>query len=214
MNKKIGIAILAHGETHILESLNLLKSMREKTNHEFDYYVATNDVSKFQDLNVNVIEIQGDFNYNLKVVPIEESLKYNDTTIFIDSDTVMLEDVNYNDILNIEDGLHSNRYQNYPKRYPYYSVLQDESGIEDIYYFFEHFFIIKITSEDKKKTFIDNWKRLSEKTKPFHVYSKGQIGANVGLIIGAACQISDIKIIQYTDSGAHSSFLAFHHLYI
>ena len=171
-------------------------------------------MNKFQHLNVNIIEIQEEFNYNLKIVPIEESMKYNDTTIFIDSDSIMLRDTDFNDVLNIEDGLHSIRYRNYPKRYPYYGVLQEVSGVEDVYYFFEHFFIIKLSSDDKKKTFLDNWKRLSEETKPFHVYSKGQIGANVGLIIGASCQISDIKIIEYTESKAHDSFLSFHHLYI
>lgn len=213
MDKRIGIAILAHGKTHIDESLDLLKSIKEKTNYEFDYYIATNDVNRFRHLIVNVIKIEGEFNYNLKMIPIEECMKYNDVTIFIDSDSIMMEDIYLNNFINLQEGLHAKIYENYPKIYPFYGALQNESGIEDVPHFFEFFFIIKLTSDNKKKTFFDNWRRLSEKTKPFHINSKGKSGANVGLFIGAACKISDIEIIDYKESTAHDTFLVFHHLF-
>lgn len=213
MKKKIGIAILAHGEKHILESLDLLKSIKEKTNYEFNYYVATNDVNKFQHLNVNIIEIQGEFNYNLKMIPIEESMKYNDITISIDSDSIMIEDIDFNNLLNIEEGLYVMKYLDYPKVYPYYSVLQSNSGIAHIQHFFEHFFIIKLTSVEKKKKFFDNWRRLFEIMKPFQLYSKGEIGASVGLIISSSAEISDIKIFDYVGTETQFFFFTFNHLF-
>ena len=211
---KIGVALLAHGDIHIDETISLLSSLNEKLKEQVEYYLATDNVEKFKNFNINLISLNEPFNYNLKRIPIRESMKNHEITIFIDSDTEIVNDVNFEKLLTFEDGLHAFIFKDYPKVYPYYGEVQKYSGVEEITYIFEYLFILKVKDEYKRKKFIENWDRIYQETKPTHIHSKVQVGSHVGLIIGSSCEISDIKIIDPIYSSKLEFFHSFKHLFI
>jgi hypothetical protein len=211
--KEIGIAMLAHGEEHIGECISLLKSIKEKIKFEFEFYIATNNIEKFKEFDVNILVINEDFNYNLKRIPIGESMKNHEITIFIDSDTIVINDIDFENIFDFEDGLHALIFKDYPKVYPYYGEVQKSSGVDDITYIFEFFFIIKLKDFNKREEFIKNWNRIYYETIPTHIYSKNQRGSQVGLVIGSSCETSGIKIIDPIGSDRLRFFHSFEHLF-
>lgn len=209
---KIAIALLAYGDEHINECLNLLFSLNTKLNYNFEYYVATDKPQKFNLYKVNCIFIDEEFNYNLKNVPINESLKYHDIVIFMDVDTEVIGNVEFEKLFNIEDGLHATTDDNFKnKETTYYSVLKNHTNGHEPICVFEHFFILKIQNQQSKINFIDIWNKLNEETKPFQIESKGCIGAEEGLIIGTSCLLNNIKILNPLNKETFDFFLPFKH---
>lgn len=191
---KIAISLLAHGDVHIEECMNLIDSIKQKINYNFDFYLATDKPEKYINYKINLIKIEGDFNYNLKWVPINESLKYHNVTIFLDSDTIAKNDMNFDNLINIEDGIYGYITHDHDTKNFFYRTLRDISKKENLTYIFEHIMIVKLSDPIKKKNFIDNWKKLTEDTKRVHRNSKGRFGSSEGLIIALSSEFSNIKL--------------------
>jgi hypothetical protein len=211
---KIGICILAVGDEHIEESLNLINSIKKIIEYNFDYYIATDKPEMFVDENIKTKKITERFNYNLKRIPIELGLEYTDTIIFLDSDTVAIKNINFNEIENLRDGIYGSLVYNlitvnYEK---YHEKIFNISNNTNIPYFFEHNLIIKLSDVEKRKKFIQNWEYIFEETKDVQNYSKGHYGSCEGIIIGLSCVLSEIEIIDIVVENEYLQyFLVFHH---
>lgn len=211
---KIGICILAIGDEHIEESLNLINSIKKIIEYDFNYYIATDKPEMFIDENINTKKITEHFNYNLKRIPIELGLEHTDTIIFLDSDTVAIKNINFHEVQNMRDGVYGTLVHNPIKENNenYYEKLFNISKNEKIPYFFEHNLIIKLSNIEKRKKFIQNWGYIFEETKDVQNYSKGHYGSCEGIIIGLSCVLSEIEVIDIVVENEYLEyFMVFHH---
>lgn len=210
---KIGISILSIGDESINETINLINSIKSKIDYPFHYYVATDNPNKFNDQNITTILISEEFNYNLKRVPLEKSLDECDIVIFLDSDIVALNNIDFNCLENVQDGLYAMVYSdyNYNCLLDYHDKLFMINNNKPIPYVFEHIFIIKLSDPNKKKKFIENWESIYNQTKEVQPQSKLKDGSNEGLIISLSCIMSDIKIIDPLNSEMFQYFGSFYH---
>ena len=78
---KIALCFLVYGDEHIKEFNELIKSLPNS-----NIFVITNDKSKIEDLSINIIETQEEFNFNLKRYVIKEAFKQYDTIVLLDTD--------------------------------------------------------------------------------------------------------------------------------
>lgn len=211
---KIGICILAIGDEHIVESLNLINSIKEIVEYNFDYYVSTDKPEMFIGENIKTKIITEDFNYNLKRIPIELGLEHTDTVIFLDSDTIAIKNINFREIENVRDGVYGSLFYNLTKlnNENYYKKLFEISKNDKIPYFFEHNFMIKLSDVEKRKKFIQNWNYIHDETKHLQNHSKGRCGSGEGIIIGLSCVLSEIEVIDIVVENEYLQYsIIFHH---
>jgi hypothetical protein len=211
--KNIGICLLSIGEEHIIESINLIKTIQEKIVGNYKFYVGTDQPEKFIDYEVNTILIEEEFNYNFKNIPISRCFDDCDISVFLDSDHILLEKLDLKDLENVQDGFYGSIYKDYinPNYVEYHETIA-KMNKSQIPYIFEHMFIIKLSEERKKKAFIENWNHVFNITKNIQPISKSKMGANEGLIISLSCLMSEIKILDaYYDSNMVHYFKGFYH---
>jgi hypothetical protein len=212
---KIGICILAMGDEHIKESLNLICSIKKIIEYNFDYYVVTDKPEMFIDIDIKTKKITESFNYNLKRLSIEFGLEHTDTIFFLDSDNIAINNVNFNEIKDIKDGFYGSIFYNPIKdnnNEKYYDKLFEISKTDKIPYFFEHNFLIKLSDVEKRKKFIENWNYIFEEIKDVQTHSKGFSGSGEGIIIGLSCVLSEIEIIDIVVENKYIQYFnVFHH---
>ena len=211
---KIGICLLAIGDEHIEESLNLINSITTIIKYNFNYYVGTNKPKRFIGENIMTKKITENFNYNLKRIPIQMGLEHGCTIIFLDSDNVAINDIDFEQLEKVEDGCYGTIFHSPIKvdNNPYYEKLHNFSKNKNIPHFFEHQIMIKISDTQKRKQFIDNWELIYQETKDVQTQSRGLYGSEEGLIIGLSCVLSDINIVDIViKNETIQYFNVFHH---
>jgi hypothetical protein len=212
---KISICLLAIGDEHIKESLNLINSIKRIIKYNFNYYVGTDKPEMFIGENIITKKITENFNYNLKRVPIEMGLEHGSTIIFLDSDNVAINDIDFEQLEKVDDGCYGTIYHDKlvnVDNNSYYEKLHNFSKNKYIPHFFEHQIMIKLSDIQKRKRFIDNWELIYNETKDVQIHSKGRHGSEEGLIIGLSCVLSDINIIDIViKNETIQYFNVFHH---
>lgn len=212
---KIGICILSIGDEFILETINLINSVKANIEYNFKFYIGTDKPDNFIGENITTILITDEFNYNLKRIPLEKSLNECDIVIFLDSDSVALRNVDFKNLEEVDDALYGLIYNdyNYENLKEYHDVIFDmNNNDKNIPYIFEYIFIIKLNDQNKKNNFIENWNMIFNETQKQQPLSKFKNGSNEGLIIGLSCLMSDIKIVDpIVNSEMFQYFGVFHH---
>jgi hypothetical protein len=143
------------------------------------------DFEKFIGENIMTKKITENFNYNLKRIPIQMGLEHGCTIIFLDSDNVAMNDIDFEQLEKVEDGCYGTIFHSPIKvdNNPYYEKLHNFSKNKNIPHFFEHQIMIKISDTQKRKQFIDNWELIYQETKDVQTQSRGLYGSEEGLII-------------------------------
>ena len=202
------VSFLSYGEDYHKEFLEISKNFN------------INDVLVVSDKNLgeyNTIITSEAFNFNLKHISITESLKKDDSVLYIDTDTIV-QNPNYNLLHNIEDGIYvkwigdvinyldesitsnnisfgetsRNDVNNYGKEL--FKIVQKPIKFID-----ESILFIKLKNENKFN-FIKNYKELVNQFKnntPYRETDK-KWGAIEGCLLWAAAELSNIKIDDKT----------------
>jgi hypothetical protein len=210
----IGVCFLAFGEEHINEFNNISSQI-----HDVNIYVCTDNSSAITTA-VSIIEEKKVFNFNLKYKAIEQAFKYHNTLIVLDTDVKLNPVLNLDNLDNLDDGLYtiwagiSQKYRG--EKISTYQLLSNTSqfdelndygnslkqfgaDINNIYFFDEYFFVLKISDDDTKTKFIQTWKEIYETTiisqpKDRHEFKLN--GAIESLIISLACHKCGIPILS------------------
>jgi hypothetical protein len=207
----LAICSLVYGNEHLFEFNRLIKSIKN-----VPIYAYTNlyDIS----INSKVNLIFGDlpFNFNLKRFAIKKAFKKYDTILCMDTDIV--SKYNFDTEFDLEDGIYTfwkgdvqmykntklsiNKFINKTSEIEELNSYADGlikcgATIDNIKFFDEWAFIIKIKNEDIRNQFIDKWDDINSKTlemqpKDRHV---GELnGALESLIISLAASKCNLKI--------------------
>lgn len=214
----IGLCFLAYGEEHINE-FNIISS---QLNNEL-IYVCTNQADLITSTPTIIINETKTFNFNLKYRAIEEAFKYHNTIVALDTDIKLNPILNTTILNNLDDGLYtiwkgvSQKYKN--EKISTYQLLSNTSqfkelnvygsslkpfgaDVNNIYFFDEYLFVLKISNEDMKNKFIQTWKQIYQKTilsqpKDRHEFKLN--GAIESLILSLVCHKCGIPIESKTE---------------
>ena len=99
-------SFLAYGEEHIKE-FNIVAKSILKLNTNYKIIVGTDSPSDIVEGVYTVIKINEPFNYNLKRIVIEHSLKEFNTILFLDTDIFIRYGINFSILDNLEDGMYA-----------------------------------------------------------------------------------------------------------
>jgi hypothetical protein len=211
----VAVSILAFGSEHVNEFNTLSKQIR---NNQIYVYTDSDEI----ELNDNIIKIYNkeDFNFNLKRIPIYNAFLDNDVVVMMDTDISLNHDFDFTYLNNIEDGLYVSwcgTVQNYKeKKISINQLLNAKTGIEevDVYgeslvkcganinnimFFDEFIFVIKLSDKEKKDSFIKTWERINYETinhQPKDRHNQILKGALESLIISLSCNLNGIKIFN------------------
>lgn len=211
----VAISVLAYGLEHIIELNDLITRIQKNT-----IFIYTD--TKNLDYPNNVVVIKGEepFNYNLKRKAIEAAFLENNTIVMMDTDIILNYEYEFDSLDLIEDGLYVNWYgavQNYKgKKISITQVLNGKSGIneidmygeslvncgatiDNITFFDEFIFVLKISDKVKKTQFLNTWQKLDNQTRlsqPKDRHKNELNGALESLIISLSCNIIGIEIFN------------------
>jgi hypothetical protein len=230
--KKIALSFLAYGEEHVSELNHLLFSLK-KYKDTLDIFIVKDKNSHLQNDGYSILEINEPFNYNLKRLPVRESLINHDIVLFIDTDT-KIKNCNLELLNNLKDGIYVNWVNNVDNIFyeqqitlkgfidntikthinlDYFQKLESINVTnENILFIRESFFIIKLSDNIKKKRFIFNWDKLVNDMK-FNELSNNKEGVMEGLLIYLSCILSDINVYDIQKNKSVNKFFNdFNHL--
>ena len=193
---------LAYGEEHINE-FNIVAKSILKLNTNFKIIVGTDSPSDIIEGVYRVIKINEPFNYNLKRIVIEHSLKEFNTILFLDTDIFIQYGINFSILDNLEDGMYAaeivglNTLKDVYGSLEYMREYLDE--LTKIYpneFFLVHegIFVLELKNNKQKKDFIKYWKEIDMQTRPYHKLAYDLPGAMEGIIIWIAIQKANIKL--------------------
>jgi hypothetical protein len=193
---------LAYGEEHIKE-FNIVAASLLELNPNFKIIVGTDSPTDIIDGVYNVIKITEPFNYNLKRIVIEHSLKEFNTLIFLDTDIFIRYGINFSVLDNLEDGMYAAEIVGLDKLRDVYGSLEymkeyiDELGkiyTDELFLIHEGIFILNLSDTKQKEDFIRYWEEVDTQTRPYHKLAYDLPGAMEGLIIWIAIKKSNIKL--------------------
>lgn len=214
----VAISILAYGTEHIEEFRDLINKI-----HKPPVFVYTDSDDIEESCNVIPITSQEPFNYNLKRNAIDFAFRENDVVVMMDTDIRFDYEYDFTNLTDIEEGLHvywMGSVQNYKdKKISITQVLNNKTGIDEINsygeklitcgatidnitFFDEFIFVLKISDASKKKDFIETWKTIDNQTKmsqPKDRHNNELNGALESLIISLSCNMNGIKIINNSE---------------
>jgi hypothetical protein len=233
-SNKIAISFLAYGDEHIKELNCIVKQLTDFYN-KIEFFIATNDISKVEYHDVNLIEIKENFNYNLKRLSIDKALINHDVVLFLDTDTkTKTNNINFNFLNELEDGLYVNWVDTIDKiqykgkitldrflnqeiktfiNLDYFNKLKKFTPPEkDVYFIRESFFVVILKNKNKKDAFIKNWNLLFNQMN-FNTLSNNKTGIMEGLIIYLSCVISNINVFDIsTIKSLYNFYNDFNHI--
>ena len=195
-------SFLAYGEEHIKEFNIVAKSILE-LNSNFKIIVGTDSPSDIIEGVYRIIKINEPFNYNLKRIVIEHSLKEFNTILFLDTDIFIRYGINFSILDNLEDGMYAAEIVGLDKLRDVYGSLEymreylDELSkiyIDELFLIHEGIFVLNLSDVEQKKDFIKYWKEIDIQTRPYHKLAYDLPGAMEGLIMWIAVQKSNIKL--------------------
>jgi len=195
-------SFLAYGEEHIKE-FNIVAKSILKLNPDYKIIVGTDSPIDIIDGTYNIIEINEPFNYNLKRIVIEHSLKEFNTILFLDTDIFIRYGINFSILDNLEDGMYAAEIVGLAKlcdaggSLEYMREYLDELGKiykDELFLINEGIFILNLSDINQKKYFIKYWKEIDIQTRPYHKLAYDLPGAMEGLIMWIAVQKSNIKL--------------------
>ena len=195
-------SFLAYGEEHIKE-FNIVAKSILKLNPDYKIIVGTDSPIDIIDGTYNIIEINEPFNYNLKRIVIEHSLKEFNTILFLDTDIFIRYGINFSILDNLEDGMYAAEIVGLAKlcdaggSLEYMRGYLDELGKtykDELFLINEGIFILNLSDIKQKKDFIKYWKEIDIQTRPYHKVAYDLPGAMEGLIMWIAVQKSNIKL--------------------
>lgn len=195
-------SFLAYGEEHIKE-FNIVAKSILKLNPDYKIIVGTDSPIDIIDGTYNIIEINEPFNYNLKRIVIEHSLKEFNTILFLDTDIFIRYGINFSILDNLEDGMYAAEIVGLAKlcdaggSLEYMREYLDELGKtykDELFLINEGIFILNLSDIKQKKDFIKYWKEIDIQTRPYHKVAYDLPGAMEGLIMWIAVQKSNIKL--------------------
>lgn len=193
---------LAYGEEHIKE-FNIVANSLLELNPNFKIIVGTDSPSDIIEGVYNVIQINEPFNYNLKRMVIEYSLKEFNTLLFLDTDVFVRYGVNFSILDNLEDGMYAAEIVGLDELRDVYGSLEymkeylDELSkiyTDELFLVHEGLFVLRLSDDKQKEDFIRYWKEIDIQTRSYHKLAYDLPGAMEGLIIWIAIQKSNTKI--------------------
>ena len=230
--KKIAACFLAYGDEHINEFNGVVANLQNNCN-VIDIIVATDSPDKILNKNVKIIRIYDEFNYNQKLISIEYALTNYDTILFMDTDILPSNHIDFSLISNLADGVypswHGTLQQHFRKPLSIESILNGTSKFEDVnvygkklkeilgsnvnsFFMDEFLFILKISDSDTKKNYIKAWKQLHTATKeisPFDRYGN-QNGSLEGIIISSSAYMANLNIFRNNNVSLFFKFFIHH----
>lgn len=209
------ITVLAKGDEHISEFNRTFSD-----SFEYNLFVVTDHLEKI--VNSNAIKIfDGDeFNFNQKLIPIDKAFQNHDVVISLDTDILFRQNLDFTQLELLEDGLYVNwagnvqKYKNskvsinqiltgnssFTELNDYGQVLIEcGANLNNISFFDEFIFMVKLTNPNDKSNFIHNWRNAYQKTikkQPKDRHYGLLNGAVESLIITLSCYQSNIKIFE------------------
>ena len=197
-----GICFLAHGQEHI-EEFNIVAKSLMRINPNFKIFVGTDKPSDIIDGVTKVIQIEEDFNFNLKRIIIKEALNEFDTIIFLDTDIFIRNGIDFSVMKNLDNNtIYANEIVDINKLKDVYGSLDYMKEYLDIltpmvdtplFLIHEGLFILK-TTNDTKNNFLNIWEEIDLQTRPHQKLAYGLLGAMEGLIIYISLIKSNINI--------------------
>lgn len=193
---------LAYGDEHIKEFNIVAKSILQ-LNSNFKIIVGTDSPSDIIEGVYDIIKIDEPFNYNLKRVVIEHSLKEFNTILFLDTDVFIRYGVNFSVLDILEDGMYAAEIVGLEELRDVYGSLEymkeylDELGkvyTNELFLVHEGIFILNLSDDKQKEDFIRHWEEVDIQTRPYHKLAYDLPGAMEGLIIWIAIQKSNINL--------------------
>lgn len=193
---------LAHGEEHI-EEFNIVAESLLKINKDFRIVVGTDKPLQIINGVYKTILIEEEFNFNLKRIVIEEALKEVDTIIFLDTDIFIRNGIDFSVINNLDNNtIYADEIVGLTKLKDVYGSLDYMKEYLEIltpmidtplFLIHEGLFILK-TTDNTKDSFLNIWKEIDLKTRPYQKLAYGLLGAMEGLIIYISLVKSGITI--------------------
>jgi len=193
---------LAYGEEHIKE-FNIVAKSILKLNSNYKIIVGTDSPIDIIDGVYQTILINESFNYNLKRIVIEHSLKEFNTILFLDTDIFIRYGVNFSILDNLVDGMYAAEIVGLDKLRDVYGSLDymkeylDELSkiyTDQLFLIHEGLFILNLSDTKQKEDFIKYWKEIDIQTRPYHKLAYDLLGAMEGIIIWIAIQKANIKL--------------------
>jgi hypothetical protein len=215
------ICFLAYGNEHINE-FNIICNSLLTLNANLNIFVCTNDVSKINNKNINIIETAKQFNYNLKRESIKFALKKFDTILCMDTDMVLRNNIDFSIIDNLlEDGLYLTQSPYRVFRYRgqlvssygilnntnYGKLLKEYANTNDLYFSDEQIFVLKIKDKSKKENFINHWDYIFDNFQPIEL---NEYGMYEGLNIYTSAKLSELSI-HLPNTNLNTFFKSFSH---
>lgn len=201
------ICFLAYGDKYIKE-FNIICNNLLNINPNLNIFVCTNNKSKIENKNINIVETNKKFNYNLKKESIKIALKSFDNILWMDTDILIKNTIDFS----IFETLTENGLYVYKKPYKifrhkskcisihnilnttkYGKLIKKFNNNSDLFFLDEHIFIIKECDTLKKQAFIDNWDYIFNNLQNYKLNNNGMYE---GLNIYAAAIKANIKIIN------------------
>jgi len=193
---------LAYGEEHIKE-FNIVAKSILKLNSNYKIIVGTDSPIDIIDGVYQTILINEPFNYNLKRIVIEHSLKEFNTILFLDTDIFIRYGINFSILDNLEDGMYAAEIVGLDKLCDVYGSLDymkeylDELNkiyADQLFLIHEGLFTLNLSDTKQKEDFIKYWEEIDVQTRPYHKLAYDLPGAMEGLIMWIAVQKSNIKL--------------------
>ena len=193
---------LAYGQEHINE-FNIVAKSILKLNTDYKIIVGTDSPVDIINGVYRTILIEEQFNYNLKRIVIEESLKEYDTILFLDTDIFLRNGVDFSVLTNLENGMYVAEIVDLDKLKDIYGSLEymkdylnklKEIYSKELFLVHEGLFVLHLTNDIQKKDFIKYWKEIDIETRPHHKLAYDLPGAMEGIIIWIAIQKANIKL--------------------
>jgi hypothetical protein len=188
----------AYGDEHINE-YNVLVDSLLKMNDQIKVIVTTDDKERIDNRTYKVIELKETFNYNLKRVSIEEAFKETDTVIYLDTDIIFRNNIDFrflddlrHDYLYIEELFHLDHFRDRKGSLNYLGdYITTLSNIHpDLYLINEGMFILKT---NRGLEFTRHWKEIDEQTRGVQKMNDQYYGAMEGFIMWISMVKSSIE---------------------
>jgi hypothetical protein len=179
-----------YGDEHIDEFNRLFKRITY-LNPNIKVLVGTNEPNKIIGVH-DIIHIEDDFNYNLKRLVIKEGLKDNDVVLYLDTDIIIRDKIDFTILETLPKGFHPFEL-GYPNQY----LSEYLNELKQIYpklsnSISEHGFVI--VKDYTTNMFIDTWELMDNRTKSVQSEHYGMKGAQEGLLMWISANIANTTI--------------------